>query len=64
MLKVDLVQMIANVYFSIKDITAALTRTVRRLEIKGSGKGCMDHESLVEFPYIHESRYLLESFHE
>ena len=30
-LKVDLVQMIANVYFTIKDITAALTRTVRRL---------------------------------
>ena len=63
-LKVDLVQMIANVYFTIKDITAALTRTVRRLEIKGPGRGCLDHESLGEFPYIHESRYLLESFHE
>ena len=58
LLKVDLVQMIANVYFTIKDSTATLTRTVCRLEIKGSGRGCMDHESLVEFPYIHESRYL------
>ena len=30
----------------------------------GSGKRCLDHESPVKFPYIHESRYLLESFHE
>ena len=64
LLKVDLVQMITNVYFTIKDITAALARTVRRLEIKGSGRGCLDHESRVEFPYIHESRYLVKSFHE
>ena len=26
--------------------------------------GCLDLESQVKFPYIHQSRYLLESFHE
>ena len=30
----------------------------------GRGGGGLDHESWVKFPYIHESRYLLESFHE
>ena len=30
--------------------------------ILGSGRRCLDLESRVKFPYIHKSRYILESF--
>lgn len=29
--------------------------------VTGSGRGGLDHESGVKFPYIHEVRYLLEN---
>ena len=29
----------------------------------GSGTGCLELESRVKFPYLHETCYLLESFH-
>ena len=56
----------ANFWLYLKWCSPGIVEFQNRVWKSGGGGGWrgLDHESQVKFPFIHESRYLLESFHE